>query len=350
MCEQSGYEVTVEYSVDYLREKSSEWDGLLASSAFKTVFLTAGWLHAWIETFGGELGCLFPQVRKNGKLVGAAAFSERDGVVRFIGRGRSDYLGFLLANELDQVSAARVVEMLLVAAKEAATNFRYFLLGCIPLDDKVSSYLQGGGSRFSSTVTRIVVAPRMDMTVAGEKLRKKSLRRHECGLQRMGDLHSSTFTHVDEISPWLSKFFEQHIRRWQATQYPSLFLDDKNREFYRKVTQNLDLDGWLRFTLLQLDGRLIAAHYGFLYSGSFLWYKPTFDSRLAKHSPGEVLLKRVIEQAEAEKAREFDFGLGDEVYKDRFATDVRKVAYFHVRDSWFPTLIERLRSIMRNKG
>ena len=69
----------------------------------------------------------------------------------------------------------------------------------------------------------------------------------------------------------------------------------------------------------------VAFHFGMSFNGSFLWYKPSFDLALARRSPGEVLLRQLLLAAQAEAAHTFDFGLGDEPFKYRFATDVPRV-------------------------
>ena len=50
-----------------------------------------------------------------------------------------------------------------------------------------------------------------------------------------------------------------------------------------------------------------------------------FDPDLARHSPGEVLLRQLLMAALAEGAHTFDFGLGDEAFKARFATRINRV-------------------------
>jgi CelD/BcsL family acetyltransferase involved in cellulose biosynthesis len=83
--------------------------------------------------------------------------------------------------------------------------------------------------------------------------------------------------------------------------------------------------GWLRFTRLDWGDRPIAFHFGFCFAGRYLWYKPSFDIGLARMSPGEALLRRLLLAAAGEGAREFDFGLGDEPFKRRFADQCRTV-------------------------
>jgi CelD/BcsL family acetyltransferase involved in cellulose biosynthesis len=123
-----------------------------------------------------------------------------------------------------------------------------------------------------------------------------------------------------DVLPRLDAFFDQHVRRWEATPHPSLFLEERHRTFYRDLTTALDGTGRLRFAELLLDGSPVASHHGFMLAGRFLYYKPTFELARARWSPGQVLLRRLIARAAEEGATEFDFGLGDEDYKRRYAT------------------------------
>src|SRR4029077_1134663 len=98
-------------------------------------------------------------------------------------------------------------------------------------------------------------------------------------------------------------FFAQHISRWAATASPSLFNDETQRQFYRRLARTASDAGWLRFTRVEWQGRVIAFHFGFCYRGNFLWYKPTFAIDLAQRSPGEVLLRQLLLRAMAENAQ-----------------------------------------------
>src|SRR5207249_709520 len=136
------------------------------------------------------------------------------------------------------------------------------------------------------------------------------------------------------ILPHLDEFFEQHVSRWAATPYPSLFHDPAQRAFYQALTPLAAKAGWLRFTRLEWEGRSIAFHFGFCYGGRYLWYKPSFAIALARHSPGEVLLRQLLLAAKNEGSRVFDFGLGDEGFKRRFANQITTVRTWGL----YPTL------------
>ena len=338
-----GLEVTVKRSFEYLSDGGNEWDELVSNSTSNSIFQTSSWLRACTDTYCDATNLLVTEVRANDRLIAAAAFRERDGVIGFAGRERSDYCDLILSRDLDEDGAIKAAEALLVAARDASTKFRHFLLARIPIENQTARLLQSPRFRLFTQVRRYAVAPSMEMAVASEKLRKKSLHRHEKGLQRAGKLESHTFTHAADIFPKLDDFFAQHIERWAATSTPSLFLEAKHREFYRRMIENLDPTGWLRFTVIQLDGKMIAAHLGWFYQGRFYWYKPTYDIKMKTKSPGEVLLKRVIEQAVADKAEEFDFLIGDKTYKSRFATKARKLVWLEIDDSWLSATSKRIR-------
>ena len=133
---------------------------------------------------------------------------------------------------------------------------------------------------------------------------------------------------AEAILPCLDGFFQQHIARWKDTPYLSLFLDPRQQSFYRAFAGAAASAGWLGFTRLRWENQDIAYHYGFCYAGTFLWYKPSFAIELAKRSPGEVLLRHLINAAVNERAHTFDFGMGEEAFKSRFATHVRYIRNF----------------------
>ena len=339
-------EITVEQALGSLFDHGAEWDQLLAISPANTIFLTSGWLRAWAETYGQGANLLIPQIRHNGKLIGAAAFQQRNGIIKFAGAGPSDYMDLVLSSSLDHSTASSIIEALLLAAQNAATRFRFFWLERVPLENGTLAWLRAAGSRYYATSIGSVFAPSMDMWAAAEKLKKKSLRRHERAFEREGKVQTDTFTHAHEILPRLDEFFDQHLRRWQDTPDPSLFKQETSRAFYRALTRNLDQTGWLRFTNVRLNGHLAAAHFGFFYAGRFIWYKPTYEPTLAKHSPGEVLLKRLIERAQTDNASKLDFTIGEEAFKYRFATKTREVVTLHITDSPLRAWMRRARSAM----
>jgi CelD/BcsL family acetyltransferase involved in cellulose biosynthesis len=109
--------------------------------------------------------------------------------------------------------------------------------------------------------------------------------------------------------------------------------------------------GWLRLWLLEVDGEPIAAWYGWRLGGRYAYYNSGFDPERSQLRPGLVLLAGVIRAALEEGAEEFDFLLGDESYKFRFAEDSRTVHNVTVARAWHPALlVTGAEAVMRGLG
>jgi CelD/BcsL family acetyltransferase involved in cellulose biosynthesis len=326
---------------------AQQWDALLPHAPTNTVFLTSAWLRAWHVTLGQHQPLIIPQVRIGGRLVAAAAFVASDGVVEFAGRGPSDYLDIVLDTSVDERTRGRAIGALLKTAKSATPHFRHFRLDRIQPESATASAIAASQPRFIATFTgEPIPAPYLDLNFVAERLKKKSLNRDERALMRRGDLACNTMTRAADILPCLDAFFEQHIARWRSVGVQSLFLQPEARAFYRELTQRLDQTGALLFTTMHLDGKLVAAHFGFLYADRFFLYKPTFDTALPKLSPGKVLVKRLLELARDRNAGTFDFTIGDEAYKHWFASGVRQIRSLHVTDSKAAAAVRRSRACL----
>ena len=324
-----------------------QWDHLLAHSSADSVFLTSGWLRAWHETFGQNRPLIIPQIRIDGDLVAAAAFHENNGAIEFAGTGPSDYSDVSISSEVEANVRTQLINKLLIEAKFAAQSCHHFRLGRIqPESELLRVMADPSFDLLATAVGDVIAAPYLDTSFVEERLRKKSLRRHEHGLERCGNVASATFAKAAEILPKLDEFFDQHVKRWQFSGEQSLFLQEHAREFYRRLTNRLDATGQIRFTTVRLDGRLVAAHFGFYHAKRFIWYKPTFEPDLAKLSPGEVLIKKLLELARDEGAQVFDFTIGNEPFKLRFASGVRELRYLHVTDSRAAAIARRSRAFV----
>ena len=301
---------------------ADSWDRLVHSSTTRSVFQTHAWHTAWWQTFGAQQELVLLRATDDSGLVGLLALAvDRDGVVRFVGHRESDYVDWICAEDRDDVR-----KILLQDALTHAGRWKRIDLHNVPTTSPSVAVLEQSGL----AATRMQTNPCPTLLIRGheeffaEVLRKKGLRRRLNFFLKQEGYRATHLRRAAEILPELDAFFEQHIGRWSNTPYPSLFHDDDKREFYRNATRALDGTGWLRFTKLETAAGPIAFHYGFVYDDSFLWYKPSFDIALAQRSPGEALIKELLDAAAAEGVAEFDFTVGDEEFKRRFTNHVRE--------------------------
>ena len=301
----------------------AEWERVLATGQSDVVFLTWQWQSAWWKTFGrGEL--LLIAAEREGEVVALAPLFTEAGMVYFVGSGGSDYLDFI-----GDISEPEILDALLNEARRRVRDFTGFVFYHVPDNSETGGRLQESASRLGLKIFEegSQQAPALEMTGTNaiDAANKKSLVRHEKFFTRDGALKVEHLADGEKILPQLEEFFAQHVARWADTPFPSLFNDELQKRFYRELARTAADTGWLRFTRLDWQGRAIAFHFGFCYRGNFLWYKPSFAIDLAQHSPGEALLRQLLLKAIGEKAHTFDFGLGDEAFKSRFATQVNLV-------------------------
>jgi hypothetical protein len=137
-------------------------------------------------------------------------------------------------------------------------------------------------------------------------------------LARGGDFAFRHLEDPDEIRQHLPEFFRQHIQRWALAGYESQFLRPDQRSFYENLLEELGPE-IIKFSVLESKGRPIAYHLGFETHGKYIFYKPTFDVDFWDHSPGTVLLIKLIDYIKHYDITELDFATGGEWYKSRFS-------------------------------
>src|SRR6266404_2942452 len=300
-----------------------QWQMLLQHGSTDEVFLTRHWQRSWWESLGrGRL--LLVAAERDGECVALAPMYADSGMIFFLGSDEADYLDFI-----GDTSDAAVLDALLESARECVRDFVGFRFYKVLEDSPTARRLQAAaprlGLRFYEKKIWPALALDLKTGLGKAAAEKQSLLRHERYFRREGAMEVQHFCNGEAIRPHLGEFFEQHISRWANTPFPSAFLDPRRRDFCETLTRIAAHTGWLRFTRVDWEGRAIAFHFGFCYRGSYFWYKPTFAIDLARRSPGEVLLRQLLLAAIAEGATCFDFGLGDEPFKHRFATHIRQV-------------------------
>jgi CelD/BcsL family acetyltransferase involved in cellulose biosynthesis len=309
-----------------LEPHAGAWDALaLAPGA--TVFQSFEWHAAWWSVFGPdyELRALLAWAGTRLVAVAPWAVSRTDRELQFLGSGdyASDYCDFLADPEHPEAIDA-FAEW--IFANRSA--WRRIDLRSVPSHSPYRARFERRMLERTAWVvseiatdapTRVLGDPAADR----EALNKSSVRRHFRHFTKLGDLEFAQLESEAEVAPLLEAFFAQHVERRALAGGRSQFLDPAQRRLYRELARRLAPRGWLRFGVLRLNGAPIAFHFGFEYGGRFIWYKPAFCTAHAKHSPGEVLLKFLLEYAIDRGLAEFDFTVGNETFKYRFANRVR---------------------------
>jgi CelD/BcsL family acetyltransferase involved in cellulose biosynthesis len=316
-------EIISDFSV--LSKLGGEWDELWKSDNRRTIFGTFAWARASWHAFGSRSSLFAIVAWRGDQLTAILPLVAVDNTLQFLGYVTSDYNDLVCSRSTAADSAAAVLQ----ALTEMSIPWRRCVLGNLPQHSKLLDGLSSVSDRIQLRTHLSVGAncPSIDLSVDADRtleeiLKKKSLRRHETKLSRLGEIR---FRHIDsrcEAKAHLPMFFRQHIARRAMCGDRSILCSEDVRVFYEYLLDQFDLQRELRFSVVELDSRPIAYHLGFEENGTFVWYKPTFDVDLWEFSPGEVLLKKLLEYARTRNLTEFDFTIGDERFKHRFANQI----------------------------
>ena len=308
-----------------------QWNALVFQMYSPQVFYTFEWARAVQLAYGTPLCPLLLLGYDGEQLVGVAALAAPKGrPVSFLCASTGDYCDFVADQKHAGEFAAQVLQTLKCEGRRdlVFTNF--------PEDSPSYSALTGAASANQFHVyarTAYFCAQVHLSAIRGDDgrlnlPRQKMVRR---SLRAMGDeapvvvVQKST---AEQVSPMLPQFFRAHVARFLFTERISNLTRPERRLFLAELARLLSAPGWLCFTQMSVGSRSIAWNYGFEFCGATFWYQPTFVNDLEKHSPGFVLLSKLIEDsAKNAGIRTLDLGLGAEAYKEAFANATRRTMY-----------------------
>lgn len=301
----------------------------LESIASASIYQTRRFLRPWLESFGRELGItpMFIVAHDDaGQPVVLLPFGiQHHGpvqVAQFLG-GRDSNANLGLFRPDAQLSPMDLRSLLRAAAARSAHRPDVFLLVNQPerwdgVDNPLDIFPHQMSASYlhSTALTRDVrgfVADRLPGD-KGKKLRKKEKR-----LATFGPLSHRRASTPEDVRQILDAFFQQKLERFRRKGIDSSFTSPGSRAFIETAA----LDGLhagrpsLELHALLTGDRIVAVYGGGEHRGHFHAMFNSFDpdAEIGKTSPGDLLLKALIEEKCAQGLRGFDLGIGEARYK-----------------------------------
>jgi CelD/BcsL family acetyltransferase involved in cellulose biosynthesis len=323
------------YQIDVLRDTSalaalgSEWTELHAQSVPRNPFLSWEWTAICREQLCRNAAPFILTARSEGRLAGVAplCIESRLGfrVLRFIGDGRSDYLGFLHAAEhlpveralLDALAGLRS-EWDLAVLRQLSATYTALPLSQLPPD------LRG-------QQVRGTVAPYLAFDGDWDTLLKKGpgwlKRMAKASRKWLKDGGAVERLPEGEAAQYVEAVAAVEARSWKGREGAARFQPGPGQELLRRALETLGARGEMELWLAHKDGRPVAYEINFLTPERICLYQGAYDEEYRKWSPGGVLDFLSIERAWQLGRREYDFMSGDEPYKAERTTSERPLDY-----------------------
>ncbi len=149
-----------------------------------------------------------------------------------------------------------------------------------------------------------------------KKLRKKETRLAAAG--PVGLIDSERETDRQKI---LNAFFVEKIARCKEQAIEGDFSAPAMRAFFEQLSRPAGGGKpWLELYGLTLGGRVIAAYAGAMHRGRFSCMVNSFDAdpEIAKSSPGDLLLMKLLTHLCERGVASFDLGIGEARYKENY--------------------------------
>jgi CelD/BcsL family acetyltransferase involved in cellulose biosynthesis len=310
-----------------LQEIEGDWRRLAESRG--NAFLTPEWFRCWFEHYGDGGSPFIPVVRDaGGRLKGllplVIAGSGHPRVCRIAGANIGD--------RFHPVSRPGDEEEVAAAAGEAlgSTARPWSILALDHAEAQTSwvdTLARSTGARLRSLKRRPDPLPMLDLSghstwdaylASRSSNLRQQIRRFRRRAENEHSLRLRRTEHLGQLAPDMQCFFHLHDLRREGQGGSSLGTD-RARSFHRSFAASCLERGWLRLWFLELDEQPVAAWYGWRLGGRYSYYNSGFDPSWSSLRPGLLMMAGVIESALEESAAEFDFLLGDEHYKLRFA-------------------------------
>ena len=318
-------------SPDDWRELEPSWREMAERRG--NAFLTPEWFTCWLHHYGGEDTTLVAGLRHSDRslrgLLPLSLEPGRIGVAEFAGGHLGD-LFFPVCEARDEEEAAAAAGVAL-----AAEELQWGILAFRNVDRErpwVESLANATGARLkirervSGELPQIRLSQHTDwegylasrssnMRQQMRRLRRRAARTHSLRIRRSED--------PAMIESDMRTLFDLHDRRFGVS---SSLRSETVRSFHGDFAVAALERGWLRLWFLELDGEAAAAWYGWRLGDRYSYFNGGFDPNWNDVRPGFILMSAVIEAAFAEGAEWFDFLLGNEAYKARFADESRQVS------------------------
>jgi len=328
-----------------LARLAPEWSRLLAATPDWSAFRSYAWVHACRTILRPAARPFVVRVRAGGETVALWPLEREDcGALRFVGEGVTNYHGPVHGD-------AAIDDVVDAVAGFVADDRRVTLLDLRGLREDAPLLRALLALRLPGWTTpravRTAICPYVALgggwsAVAGQRSGRgrAALARKWRLLERLGRVEFMEATTPEDVRALLPSLFTLFRERW-ADRHESGGFADRNRTFHEHALPALAAAGLVRLSAIRLDGEPIAFAYGLRGAWGTTSYVLGHANALNPHSPGLLLLTRMLEAASARGDREYDFSLGEEPYKASWATGARGV---------FRVVAARRRSTARVRG
>jgi CelD/BcsL family acetyltransferase involved in cellulose biosynthesis len=330
-------------SLESMKDLRGEWEALLEAFPYSTTFSTWEWLASWWRAYARNDKLLVLALRNSScSLIGLAPFGlnvqrvagTKLRSLRLMGDGTndSDNLDMPVRTGYEAEFSRTLLDWLQQHAREWDICQLRTLPAHSPMGNQLLNDLKGRGwkafvSRQPQSVVELPESWEAYLKGLSSKERGKiGLRARR--LEKKFKVRIRKCMEEAELNSALEALFELHGKQWRLRGFPGSFQMPERRQFYRELAPLLLSRQRLEFWLLEIDGRIVAAQFGFRHGDTVFSLQEGYDPEHSSDSVGYVLRSQVLKNLVGRGIRKYDFLGGAGESKLRWGAQMR--GYFNI--------------------
>lgn len=314
------------------------WGELVSAMRTRTPFITHEWMTTWWKHFGARGRLRVLVLSRGAEITGIAPlWIGRTGRARglfrkvgFLGTGFSDYLDVILPEPSTDAVCAVLKHL-----EAHGSSWDFLDLRELPADSPTARMFAASISRLGGHVEILADSSCPYIPIESDwntyytsRMGKRSREHARKRRKRLKDAGNVGIHLIEDPTEDLEPIRKIAAMResdsYQGENRRAIFKNPRSRKFFEEISSLFAARGWLHIAIIDVDGRTVGYHYGFLYDNRYFHYVTGFDPAFRHLSPGRVLMDKILEQCFERGRREVDFLRGFEAWKSSLTDEVRE--------------------------
>jgi len=127
----------------------------------------------------------------------------------------------------------------------------------------------------------------------------------------------------------LNRFYELEASGWKGQERTAILLYGR-KPFLDEVAASAARAGYFTLYLLELDGQLIAGHYGFTHRACYYSVVVAYNESFKEFSPGHLIIDEIVRDCAARGVRAYQTTGQDQEWKMRWTNQVQPLSHHFV--------------------